>query len=59
MKVVLHVLTKRDDPLARRIVERHRHDPELCVKEADLTGSGTDYGQLLEEIFAADSIQVW
>ncbi len=55
----LHILTKPDDSLAEKIIaaQRQQGDAEIIVR--DLTGAKPDYEKLLQEIFRADSIQVW
>jgi len=59
MTRILHILTRPDDALARNIVEFQRELPENEVMETDLTRGEVDYQKLLEDIFDADSIQVW
>ncbi len=59
MPRLLHILTTRDDPFAEAIIVLHRQLPDQEVKVVDLTNWELDYHVLLEEIFAADSVQVW
>ena len=59
MSRLLHILTTPDDALAKAMIDRHRESPGREVRLVDLTKSEPDYLALLEEIFAADSIQVW
>ena len=59
MRRLLHILTKPDDDVAETIIAAHRQGTGLKVTVVDLTKSEPDYPALLEEIFAADSIQVW
>ena len=56
---LLHVVTKRDDPLAQSVIDQQRSDPELTLRIVDLTLSNPDYDALLAAVFEADSIQVW
>ena len=53
---ILHIITKRDE-LAEKIIEAQRADYSVEVKE--LGDRNVDYTALLENIFAADSIQIW
>lgn len=59
MQRILHILTAPDDPLSEAIIAAHRQLPDQEVRVVDLTNREPDYGVLLEEIFAADSVQVW
>ncbi len=59
MHAVLHILTRPGDELAREIVVRQSADPGLHVTVADLTSPAPDYVQLIENIFAAESVAVW
>ena len=59
MRIVLHIVTKPDDPLAREIITRHQASGENKIVVADLTAPQPDYKALLENIFAADSVQLW
>ena len=58
-RIVLHVLTRPDDLLARAAVDEQSKDPALTVQEIDLTGRAPNFDRLLSAIFEADSIQVW
>ena len=59
MRVVLHILTRPDDTLAREVIAGQRGQPGQEVNVVDLTAAEPDYTRLLQEIFAADSIAVW
>lgn len=61
MKQVLHILTRKDDELARAVMEKQRSlvDAEVLMETADLTVEKPDYTALLEKIFKADSVSVW
>ena len=59
MRRLLHILTTPDDALADKIISLEAQSPEHQVTIVDLTKPAPDYRKLLEEIFAADSIQVW
>ena len=48
-----------DDALAAQVIAGQRRQPELDVREVNLTAPGPDYQRLLEELFAADSVEVW
>ncbi|MBI4664615.1 MAG: hypothetical protein HY735_37965 [Verrucomicrobia bacterium] len=59
MRRLLHILTKPDDTFAQAVIEAQRQLPDHAVMVVDLAASEPDYAALLEEIFAADSVQVW
>jgi hypothetical protein len=59
MRILLHILTRPDDALAREIITRQQSDGGNKTIVADLTKPEPDYKQLLENIFAADSVQIW
>ena len=60
MARIIHILTREDDPLPAIIIaaqETSGHEARVVdLTEVDPNG---DYSILLEEIFAADSVQVW
>jgi hypothetical protein len=58
-RTVLHIVTRTDDALAVEVIAAQRTQPELEVGAVDLTAPGPDYENLLEKIFAADSVSVW
>jgi hypothetical protein len=53
MKAVLQLLTGADVKLAKELSEK------MEIEVVDLTRKDVDYRDVLEKIFAADSIQVW
>jgi hypothetical protein len=55
MKTILQLLTGSNVALAKKIPD----DAELDVQTVDLTRKDVDYREVLEKVFAADSIQVW
>jgi hypothetical protein len=59
MRILLHILTRPDDPLAREIITRQQSGGKNKTLVADLTKPQPDYKELLENIFAAESVQVW
>ncbi len=59
MAKILHLLTRPDEELARTIGRIQRLDPANEVEVLDLSAGETDYAQLVEKIFAADSIETW
>jgi hypothetical protein len=59
MRLLLHILTRPDDPLAREIITRQQGGGENKIVVADLTRPQPDYKELLENIFAAESVQIW
>ena len=59
MQKILHVLTRENDPLAKEIMAQERALPNCVVELADLTTGRPDYADLLQKIFAAESVAVW
>jgi len=59
MRAVLHILTRPNDTLACEIIAQQQKDGENRVVVEDLTKHSPDYKQLLENIFAADSVETW
>ncbi len=59
MNHLLHILTTQEDALAETIINHHRELLDQDVRVFDLRQPEPDYSALLEQIFAADSIQVW
>jgi hypothetical protein len=59
MRLLLHILTRPDDGLAREIITRQQSGGENKTIVVDLTKPQPDYKQLLENIFAAESVQIW
>ena len=59
MHRLLHILTTTDDTLAETVITSHRQLADREVVVVDLTEREPDYEALLEEIFAANSVQVW
>jgi hypothetical protein len=59
MRLLLHILTRPDDAPAQEIITRQQRGGENKTVVADLTKPQPDYKELLENIFAADSVQVW
>ncbi|MBR90493.1 MAG: hypothetical protein CMO66_04370 [Verrucomicrobiales bacterium] len=61
MRRTLHIITRPGDPLARMVIDSQAAGEEKEVVELVLheAGPGTDYDAMLEEIFKADSVQVW
>ena len=59
MRAVLHLLTRPNDSLAAEVITLQKAAPELELRVVDLTGAEPDYAKVLEEIFKADSVEVW
>ena len=59
MTNILHILTKANDVLATEIVAKQATLPDCKITVADLTKPNSNYTELLEQIFAADSVAVW
>ena len=60
MARIFHMITREDDALANGVIERQEaagHETRVVdLTQADPDG---DYTVLLDEIYAADSVQVW
>ena len=59
MRRILHLRTRPEDKLGEELAAVQRAQPDCEVKVVELTVPAPDYDALLEEVFAADSIQVW
>jgi hypothetical protein len=59
MRTVLHLVTRPNDTLAAEVIALQKVTPELELRIVDLTGNEPDYAKVLEEIFRADSVEVW
>lgn len=59
MTTLLHLITRPDDALAREIIEKQQKLGSLQVECVDLSAGAVDYRELVQRIFAADSVQVW
>jgi len=59
MRHILHILTSQPDAALSEVLAHQAELPEHQVRRIDLTQPSPDYHQLLEEIFAADSVQVY
>ncbi len=56
---LLHVLTKENDALPAEMIGQQRDQSAGEVVVIDLNQGPVDYAVLLQEIFAADSVEVW
>ena len=59
MPRILHIITRPDDALTQEIITRQEKSQLGEIEIADLTKPHPNYDQLLEKIFAADSIETW
>jgi hypothetical protein len=59
MRTLLHIRTRPDDALEKRIQAEQQGFADHKVLVEDLTKGPPDYGGLLVKIFEADSVQVW
>ena len=59
MRQILIIITRKDDPLTAEMLRLQSRQPDCAVEVADLTVPEVDYEALLEQIFNADSVQVW
>ena len=58
MRTILHILTQPEDEVTRQLIEHQRSLPDIAVEVVSLSHPSPDYEQLVEKIFAADSIAV-
>ena len=59
MRITLHILTRPDDALAGGVIATLGKQSDVQVKIVDLAVPKPNYSEMLEEIFAADSVAVW
>ncbi len=59
MPVLLHILNRPADTLVEAILAAQRGDPVNTVIVIDLTKSDADYENLVDQVFAADSVASW
>jgi hypothetical protein len=59
MATELHIIVHPDNPVIASVVQIPPERPASEVVVVDLTAGAPDYGKLLDEIFAAQSISVW
>jgi hypothetical protein len=59
MPRILHILTRPNDALAREVMARQKNGAANKVEAVDLTLPTPDYKELLEKIFAAESVECW
>ncbi|MSU41931.1 MAG: hypothetical protein EXS22_01310 [Pedosphaera sp.] len=64
MRRILHILTRPDDSLAQAMInlQDDAGHEVVCIELHDVdagTATDADYQVLVEEIFKADSVQVW
>ncbi|HUD48194.1 MAG TPA: hypothetical protein VMR33_15285 [Candidatus Baltobacteraceae bacterium] len=59
MPRILHILTRPDDALALEIIARQKENNRDRIQIVDLRTPRPDYADLLEKIFAAESVESW
>ena len=59
MPRVLHIVCDSEKPWPAEFIEHQREQPKLEVRVFDFKAEPPDYRKLLQEIFEADSIEVW
>ena len=59
MRKVLHILTDSNDTFALELIAAQQRRADHEVKVVDWTTREPDCVALLEEIFRADSVEVW
>jgi len=58
MRTILHILTRPEDELTDELIGKQRTLNETKVEVVKLTNGEPDYDALVENIFAADSVEV-
>jgi hypothetical protein len=58
MRSILHIVTQPNPDLVG-IIDAQKAETGVEVQVVDLAVSDVNFDQLLEQIFAADSVQVW
>lgn len=59
MKIQLHILTRSLETSKVELLQAIGREPNLEVRMVDLTVPQPDYLELVEAIFAADSVVTW
>jgi len=60
MARIFHIITREDDTLANGVITaQEKSGHETRVVDLTHVGPDGDYTVLLDEIYAADSVQVW
>ncbi len=59
MPVLLHILNRPADALVEAILAAQRADPVNTVIVIDLAKPDADYEELVDQVFAADSVASW
>ncbi|MGZ5504833.1 MAG: hypothetical protein ACXWKH_00515 [Limisphaerales bacterium] len=59
MRHILHILTKEDDALARKLIEEQKSGAHQQIDVVDLTRANPNYDELVKKIFDANSVEVW
>ena len=60
MARIFHIITREDDALANGVIDaQEKGGHETRVVDLTQVDPEGDYSVLLEEIFEADSVQVW
>lgn len=58
MRSILHILTKPEDELTRAVIDAQRALADTSVEVVPLSADA-DYDRLLDQVFTADSVEVW
>ena len=58
MRHILHIKTKVNDALAETVIKSEQSLRDTKIETVELT-TQVDYEKLVQQIFAADSVQVW
>lgn len=59
MRQILILQTKTLEPLNDMVIAVEQGMSDVRVEVLDLTVEAPDYARVVEQIFAADSVQVW
>ena len=59
MRQILNILTEANRDLVSSVIDSQKAQKDVQVAVVDLASGDVDYDQLLDQIFAADSVEVW
>lgn len=59
MPTQLHILTRPADDLVNTVLATERERATVSVEVVDLTQPDPDYADLVDKVFAADSVATW
>lgn len=59
MRTLLHILNNPEAPLPREVIAQQEKSADTRVEVVDLNQPEPNYPELVEKIFAADSVSIW